>query len=100
MLAQHYAPRTPVRLKRADVPWPTAQDCARLAWTGVGLPPGGPTEVLSPAGDPVQAAQQLFAALRRLDAAGAALIVAELVPDAGLGLAINDRLRRAAASRV
>jgi len=52
-------------------------------------------ETLWSAGDPVEAAQRLFAALRRLDAAGVDLIVAELAPEEGLGRAINDRLRRA-----
>lgn len=51
---------------------------------------------LSPARNLHQAAQQLFAAMRRLDESPASLILAELVPDEGLGRAINDRLRRAA----
>jgi L-threonylcarbamoyladenylate synthase len=53
-------------------------------------------EVLSPAGDLREAAANLFAALHRLDTLNLDLIVADLVPDTGLGLAINDRLGRAA----
>ncbi|MBI3865498.1 MAG: hypothetical protein HY290_26795, partial [Planctomycetia bacterium] len=53
-------------------------------------------EVLSPTGDLREAAANFFAALRRLDAAGLDLIVAEVFPDVGLGRALNDRLRRAA----
>lgn len=56
------------------------------------------TEVLSPSGDLREAAANLFAALRRLDSAGVSMIESELVPDIGLGRAINDRLRRAAAA--
>ncbi len=52
-------------------------------------------EVLSPSSDLTEAARNLFAAMRRLDALGADLIVAERMPDHGFGLAINDRLERA-----
>jgi L-threonylcarbamoyladenylate synthase len=51
---------------------------------------------LSAAGDLTEAAANLFAALRTLDAAGATAIAAMPVPEEGLGEAINDRLRRAA----
>ncbi len=54
--------------------------------------------ILSPTGDLEKAAQQLFTFLRELDQLDIQLIVAEEVPDSGLGRAINDRLRRAAAS--
>ncbi len=92
MLASHYAPRAPLVLR--DGPWPA--DAALLAFTGRDLPAGATAEILSSAGDDVEAAARLFACLRRLDAAGPARICAELLPPAGLGLAINDRLRRAA----
>ncbi|RBI96255.1 L-threonylcarbamoyladenylate synthase type 1 TsaC, partial [Micromonospora provocatoris] len=55
-------------------------------------------EVLSPDGDVTAAAARLFDALHRLDAAGVSEIVAEPVPETGVGRAINDRLRRAAAT--
>ncbi|HRW99816.1 MAG TPA: Sua5 family C-terminal domain-containing protein, partial [Cyclobacteriaceae bacterium] len=45
-----------------------------------------------------EAAQNLFAALRQLDAMNIDLIIAEKVPDIGIGKAINDRLTRAAAA--
>lgn len=51
---------------------------------------------LSESGSLEEAAQHIFAALRRLDALSFDLIIAELMPDEGLGRAINDRLRRAA----
>jgi L-threonylcarbamoyladenylate synthase len=52
-------------------------------------------EVLSKKGDFREAAANLFAAIRRLDMLNLDLILAETVPEAGLGRAINDRLRRA-----
>jgi L-threonylcarbamoyladenylate synthase len=53
--------------------------------------------MLSPSGSLEEAAKNLFAALRQFDKLPIDLILAELVPDEGLGRAINDRLRRAAA---
>ena len=72
-----------------------ADDAGRAA----ALAAGGPfaaIEVLSPLGDPTEAAARLFDALHRLDAAGLDRIVAQPVREAGLGRAIMDRLRRAA----
>ncbi|HYG18079.1 MAG TPA: L-threonylcarbamoyladenylate synthase [Ohtaekwangia sp.] len=54
--------------------------------------------ILSPSGNLEEAAQHLFGALRALDKMPVDVILAELVPDTGLGRAINDRLRRAAAA--
>ena len=51
---------------------------------------------LSPSGDLVEAAANLFAALRALDSSGAATIAVMPIPNEGLGEAINDRLRRGA----
>ncbi|WP_420577607.1 L-threonylcarbamoyladenylate synthase [Ekhidna sp.] len=52
--------------------------------------------VLSPSGDMDEAARNIFAALRRMDQPHIEVILAEFVPQEGLGKAINDRLRRAA----
>jgi L-threonylcarbamoyladenylate synthase len=52
--------------------------------------------ILSPTGNLEEAAQKLFASLRTLDKDDIDMILAEEVPDVGLGKAINDRLRRAA----
>ena len=54
---------------------------------------------LSRSGDLTEAAANLFAMLRTLDASGAAGIAVAPVPEHGLGEAINDRLQRAAAPR-
>lgn len=63
------------------------------ALTGI---PANRQIILSPNRNLEEAAQHLFAALRTLDKTSIDVILAELVPDTGLGRAINDRLRRAA----
>ena len=94
-LASHYAPALPVRLGARAA----AADEALLAF-GPDVPAGAlVTRNLSPAGDTVEAAARLYALLRELDASGARAIAAMAVPETGLGAAINDRLRRAAAPR-
>lgn len=94
-LASHYAPRARVRLD-ATAAGPGE---ALLAFGPITPSHDGPTLNLSAAGDLVEAAAALFAALRRLDATGVSAIAVMPIPDAGLGEAINDRLRRAAAPR-
>lgn len=97
MLPSHYAPVKPLRLRAAGEPWPRDPAIGVLAFTGRDVPGTlQHVEVLSVRGDLVEAAAGLFAALRRLDASPVTSLVAELVPDHGLGLGINDRLRRAA----
>jgi L-threonylcarbamoyladenylate synthase len=72
-------------------------DEALLAF-GPQVPGGGAKTLnLSPRGDLTEAAANLFAMLRRLDAGGFARLAAMPIPEDGLGVAINDRLRRAAA---
>jgi L-threonylcarbamoyladenylate synthase len=99
MLPRHYAPCTPLKLIRRDETWqPNAGDrVGVLAFQGIPCPTAfAAVEILSAAGDLREAAAHLFAALRRLDAQRLDLILAQTVPDTGLGLAINDRLLRAA----
>jgi L-threonylcarbamoyladenylate synthase len=92
MLARHYAPATKLRLEAREV----RRDEALLAF-GADVPDHtGPMFNLSPSRNLVEAAVNLFAALRALDASGAAAIAVMPIPDEGLGEAINDRLRRAA----
>jgi L-threonylcarbamoyladenylate synthase len=94
LLASHYAPRMPVILR--DGAWPDDATCGLLAFTGADLPPAAVAEILSPTADLAEAATRLFAALRRLEARCLPRLMVELVPEQGLGVAINDRLRRAA----
>jgi L-threonylcarbamoyladenylate synthase len=81
----------------------TRTDSTRVGLLCLSRPAGADrfavVEELSPTGDLREAAANLFAAIRRLDAAGLDGIVAVAVPDEGLGAAINDRLRRAAAKK-
>jgi L-threonylcarbamoyladenylate synthase len=97
-LASHYAPRSRLRLDATHV---NAGE-ALLAF-GRKLPEGAEraamTLNLSPRGDLIEAAANLFSHLRKLDAAGAATIAVMALPHYGLGEAINDRLARAAAPR-
>ncbi len=96
MLASHYAPRLPVRLAAVE-----ARPGEALLAFGPDAPPGF-TEVLwlSRSSDLTEAAANLFAMLRRLDRPSFTGIAVMPVPEHGLGRAINDRLRRAAAPRV
>jgi L-threonylcarbamoyladenylate synthase len=91
-LASHYAPRTPLRLNAGDV----GPDEALLAF-GLSLAGAKMVRNLSPSEDLSEAASNLFAMLRELDAANARMIAAMSIPEHGLGEAINDRLRRAVA---
>lgn len=94
-LASHYAPRLPLRMNAAD-PRPGE---ALLAFGSGALPGFAAVLNLSPAGDLAEAAANLFAMLRRLDRPEFTGIAVMSIPDRGLGRAINDRLRRAAAPR-
>jgi L-threonylcarbamoyladenylate synthase len=124
-LPGHYAPRTRLRLLQQPVVRDASGRPAhgsglmvaavmqksgmRLGWLGfrddlsgrsAAKNPAGPfaaAEVLSPGGDMREAASRLFACLHRLDRQGLDLILAEPVPETGLGAAIMDRLRKAAA---
>ena len=94
MLASHYAPHARLRLEAASV---NAGE-ALLAF-GPALEHSAAMLNLSLRGDLVEAAANLFSHLRALDASGAKAIAVMPVPEEGLGEAINDRLRRAAAPR-
>lgn len=92
-LSSHYAPAVPLRLGAA----PRAGE----TFIGFGhLPAGAPGDALnlSPAGDLVEAAANLFSLLHEADRRGRPVAVAP-IPDHGLGTTIRDRLRRAAAPR-
>ncbi len=98
MLKSHYAPRTPLVLGdlRELAQKYSGQRAGVLAFRQMlpGLPESR-QRLLSPKGDLAEAAQRLFAAMHELDAMGLDVILAELLPEEGLGRAVNDRLRRA-----
>lgn len=87
-MTAHYAPSKPLRLNASSV--------AGDEWH-VGFGSIGGTINLSADGDLDEAAANLFAALHAADQSTALRIAVAPIPDVGLGLAINDRLRRAAA---
>ena len=89
MVLRHYAPRAPVRLHGSS---------AQAGEVMIGFGPGfdGADFNLSPSGDLVEAAANLFALLRAADALNPSAIVIAAIPETGLGEAIADRLARAA----
>jgi L-threonylcarbamoyladenylate synthase len=91
-LESHYAPARPIRLNATTA----AADEGLLAF-GPHVPEGAVLAFnLSPSGELAEAAANLFAMLRALDRPGIGRIAVMAIPETGLGLAINDRLRRAA----
>jgi L-threonylcarbamoyladenylate synthase len=89
-LASHYAPSKPLRVNAMSAE-------PDEYWIGFG-PVGGDAN-LSPTGDLVEAAARLFDLLHAADASAKPRIAVAPVPDEGLGIAINDRLRRASTGR-
>lgn len=105
-LLKHYAPNTPLRLRAVDV----RKGEALLAFGSLkfmGVEGGGfardmPMHLrpnLSESGDLSEAAANLFAMLHQLDRQGVAGIAVMDIPNVGLGMAINDRLKRAAGAQ-
>ncbi|HSV97343.1 MAG TPA: L-threonylcarbamoyladenylate synthase [Spirochaetota bacterium] len=93
----HYSPRTPVRIVAdAAVAGGVAGSAGLLAFRRPrDVLAYDHVEVLSPSGDLREAAARLFSCLHELDARGLDIIIAESVPENGLGRAIMNRLRRA-----
>jgi L-threonylcarbamoyladenylate synthase len=89
-MASHYAPSKPLRLKATE---------PREGEYLIGFGPVSGDSNLSPSGDLVEAAARLFDLLYTADDSQKPRIAVAPVPETGLGLAINDRLRRAAAPR-
>ncbi|MEY4969170.1 MAG: Threonylcarbamoyl-AMP synthase [Bacteroidota bacterium] len=95
MLDAHYAPGKPVHLVPHGFDWSSVelkQGIQYLAWK----PGDHGVPSLTTNGSSSQGAQRLFAALRVFAASGDRELWMELAPEAGLGRAVNDRLRRAA----
>ncbi len=100
MLQSHYAPRKPIRIGTISELLaeyvPTRVGILSFADTFVGVP--APQQVvLSKERDLLEAARRFFAAMRYLDDLDIDIILAEWLPEVGLGRAVNDRLRRAGA---
>jgi L-threonylcarbamoyladenylate synthase len=93
-IAKHYAPSISLRIDATDIR-------PNEAFVAFGEPPKGDAAIvrnLSPSGDVVEAAARLFATLRELDRPEYVGIAVASVPETGIGRAVNDRLRRAAAA--
>jgi L-threonylcarbamoyladenylate synthase len=101
MLPRHYAPQTPIILDWSEKNLNDYRE-ERIGLLAFQEPKDSlrfhHVEVLSKKGDFREAAANLFSAIRRLDALNLDLILAETVPEVGLGRAIMDRLRRASHS--
>lgn len=89
---KHYAPQTKVRLNVKAV----ANDEALLAFGSTVLPGASKTLNLSATSNLLEAAANLFAMLHELDQAQFRAIAVMEIPMSGIGIAINDRLKRAA----
>lgn len=99
MLDRHYSPNIPVMLFDRNAPIPTLPSGAALILQArrESRPLHARAYYLSERGDTSEAAHALFALLRQIDREHHSIIVAELADPAGVGAALNDRLRRAAA---
>lgn len=97
-LKSHYAPRTPLHIVEGTPKALEGRRTGLIAWRTPASSPDGfaKVETLSPQGDLREAATRLFAIMREMDEAGLDLILVEAVPEEGLGVAIMDRLRKAA----
>jgi len=98
MLKSHYAPRIPMRAGNITelIKKYSSKKIAVLSFQQA-YPAVHINYILSKTGDVNEAAQHLFSAMRELDTTDADIILTEFVPAIGLGLAINDRLKRACA---
>ena len=100
-LSRHYSPATPLLFSNDDSLAEMKNGKSKIGLLGFQSPSSSEDfaaiEILSKKGDYREAAANLFAAMRRLDALGLDLIIAEPIPEIDLGRAIMDRLRRAAA---
>ncbi|MGI9352592.1 MAG: L-threonylcarbamoyladenylate synthase [Rhizobiaceae bacterium] len=96
MMKSHYAPNASVTMDCKIIP----EGAAMLGFGGKIMTSGsGPSRNLSETGDLKEAAAKLYTCLKELDATGVEVICVSPIPNEGLGIAINDRLRRAAMPR-
>lgn len=106
MLTRHYSPHTPLQLHARITKAMLRRAKADEGFILFSKPGGGVPEtqariaILTNRARPKEAARNLFAKLHALDRAGLHQLHAELAPECGAGIAVNDRLRRAAAKRV
>ncbi|MFP4362883.1 MAG: L-threonylcarbamoyladenylate synthase [Spirochaetia bacterium] len=96
MLKDHYAPNTPLYIVESIAEYTGEDNIGILLYSEPDKEFKGTVEVLSRSGKASDAAVNLYAAIRRLDALGLRYIVSELNKENGIGHALNDRLEKAA----
>ena len=95
MLPSHYATKTPLYLVHNLALFSRRPDVGVLLFAPSELLFEGPVELLSPSGEQHEAAANLYAAMQKLDSLGLRAIIAKPLDETGIGIAINDRLRKA-----
>jgi len=96
MLPSHYATATPLRIVDDVSGYASRSDVGVLLFGKSNLVFAGPVEYLSMSSDPAEAAKRLYQAMRKLDSLSLSLLVVKLLPENGIGVAINNRLKKAA----
>jgi L-threonylcarbamoyladenylate synthase len=96
LLASHYATTTPLRIVEDISAYASQRDVGILLFGSSDINFLGPVEHLSPSANPAEAAKRLYHAMRRLDKLNLSLLVTSLLPEEGIGIAVNNRLRKAA----
>jgi L-threonylcarbamoyladenylate synthase len=96
MLPSHYATATPLQIVENPSDYASRSDVGVLLFGKSTEDFHGPVEYLSLSSDPKEAAKRLYQAMRKLDRLSLSLIVVKLLPETGIGIAVNNRLRKAA----
>jgi L-threonylcarbamoyladenylate synthase len=96
MLKSHYSPEKPIYITGETTRELNRSEAGYLSWTGNDIADYQQVEILCDKGDLKQCAVNLFAAIHRLEESDVAYIIAEAVPEKGIGIAIMDKLRKAA----
>ncbi len=96
LLENHYAPKTPLYLVEDVAEYKDRADVGVLLFEQTDLVYKGPTQIISEHKNAEQAASRLYWAIRRLDEMHLSFMVSTLLPHQGIGVAINNRLRKAA----
>ena len=99
MLPSHYSPLTPFEIVADVREYAASSEVGAILYQDYTQTFSGPTIQVSRERRTAEIAINIYAALRRLDEQNLRLIVAELSPEDGVGAAVNDRLRKAAAPR-
>lgn len=96
MYQKHYSPHTPFFIGTYEEQEDKSSSIGYLTFSRILDVPESQQYQLSPNGDLKEAAHNLYHALHELDGRGYVKIIAELLPDTGIGVAINERLKKAA----